>query len=171
MNPVILTNSGNYFNFLYPEDSNYTIEDIAHALSHINRWTGHTRVPYNVADHSVRVSLLVPKRMALCALLHDASEAFCGDVSSPLKAMLPEYKEIEQRVEKAIFSKFGIDYPYPKEVKIADLTLLVTERRDLLPAGDDIVIDGIKPLKERIWPLKNRESKEAFLNRFRELTE
>lgn len=172
MNPIILTASGKFFNFLAPEDSDYCIEDIAHALSHINRWTGHTRVPYNVADHSIRVSYVVPKQHALAALLHDSSEAFCGDVASPLKAMLSEYKEIEQRVEKAIFAKFGIEFPYSKEVKKADQILLLTERRDLLPATEDpFTIGDLKPLKDRIWPLKNREAREAFLVRFYQLTE
>jgi uncharacterized protein len=171
MNPIILTNSGKFFSFVSPEDSDYCIEDIAHALSHINRWTGHTRVPYNVADHSVRVSHVVPKKHALAALLHDASEAFCGDVASPLKAMLSEYKEIEQRVEKAIFAKFGVEYPYHTDVKRADQILLLTERRDLLPVTEEqLTIGDLKPLKERIWPLKNREAREAFLQRFMELT-
>lgn len=173
MNPIILTNNGTFFDFTNPEDYHYDIETISHALSHINRWTGHTRVPYNVCDHSYRVSMILSKQHALAGLLHDASEAFCGDVASPLKHLLGDsYKLIEQRVEKAIFKQFNIDYPYSEEVKKADLILLVTERRDLLTAeGGELIIEGIKPLKERIWPRKNREAREAFLRRYWELTQ
>lgn len=172
MTPCILSNSGKYFNFLSPQDYDYTIEEIAHALSHINRYTGHSRVPYNVADHSVRVSYLVPKKYALDGLMHDCSEAFLGDVSSPLKQLLNDYKIIEEKVERAIANHFSLEYPHPPCVKIADYTMLVTEKRDLLPYSEPW--DDFKqftPLQERIWPLKNREAREAFLARFYELTE
>ncbi len=172
MIPSILSNSGKYFNFLHPEEYDYTIEEIAHALSHINRYTGHTRVPYNVADHALRCSYIVPEEFALDALCHDNSEAFLGDVSSPLKQLLPDYKVIEHKVEVALAKHFGLQYPHPPCVKIADYTMLVTEKRDLLPYSEPWdAFNKYEPLKERIWPLKNREAREAFLARFYYLTE
>lgn len=172
MTPEILTNSGKYFNFLQPEDYDYNIEEIAHALSHVNRYSGHTRVPYNVADHALRVSYLVPPEFALDALCHDNSEAYLGDVASPLKQLLGDYKTIESKVEMAIAKHFNLRFPHPPCVKHADYVMLVTEKRDLLPFSEPWEhFKEFKPLKERIWPLKNREAREAFLARFYELTE
>lgn len=135
MSRTILTVAGRYFDFERPEDHPYDIKEIAHALSQVNRYTGHTRYPYSVAQHSVLASYQVPKEMALTALLHDASEAYLGDVSTHLKALLPEYKVIEQRTEAQLAKVFGTIFPLPVEVKVADARMLMTEVRDLMPLG------------------------------------
>ena len=69
------------------------IEDIAHALAQINRYTGHAARPYSVAEHSMLVCDIVRAKglnahAQLLALLHDAHEAYCGDVASPIKTVL-----------------------------------------------------------------------------------
>lgn len=107
------------------------IEDIAHALSQIVRFTGHITKPYTVAQHSVLVSRLCPGEHALWGLLHDASEAYLGDVSTPLKSLLPEYREIEGRVQREIAGRFGLPWPIPTEVKEADRQALMMEKRGL----------------------------------------
>lgn len=107
------------------------IEDIAHALSQIVRFTGHITKPYTVAQHSVLVSTLCPKEHALWGLLHDASEAYLGDVSTPLKSLLPQYREIEGRVQREIAGRFGLCWPMPPEVKEADRAALIAEKRAL----------------------------------------
>ncbi len=172
MKSWILTAKGNQFDFEKPDEFFYDIEDIAHGLSHINRFTGATRVPYSVAEHCIHVSNLVPLEYALEGLLHDAGEAFMGDVSTPLKKLLPEYKAIEYKVEMAIAKQFGLEFPFPSCIKNADYRMLVTEKRDLLvssPEWEDF--KEYVPLKERIWPMKNREAREAFLKRYYSLVE
>lgn len=170
--PDILVRSGCYFDFVAPENNEVLISDIAHALSHICRFAGHTRSFYSVAQHSVLASRIVPEEDAMAALLHDAAEAYLGDVARPLKQLLPDYKAIEARIEADVFAKLGLPVPLPKSVKYADLVLLATEQRDLMPAHDDewCLISGITPLIDRIEPWTPEYAKEAFIRRHQELS-
>ena len=165
---TIMLASGRYFDLRAPESCEIKIADIAHALSNICRFTGHTREFYSVAQHSVLVSLAVPRVHAFAALLHDAAEAFVTDVSAPLKALLPDYKRLEKQVQAAVFAHFGLPPELPDCVKKADLVLLRTEQRDLMGAGADewSVTRGIELLPDRIVPLPPHRAKHAFMARF-----
>lgn len=171
--PTILTSTGSYFSFERPEESVYGIQEIAHALSNICRFTGHCREFYSVAQHSVFVSRIVPPEDALAGLLHDAAEAFVGDMAKPLKVLLPQYKEIEDRVEAAVFKRFGLPAKLPASIKPADLRMLATEQRDLMRVGEGHVwtmLKGIDPLEERISAWSSAQAYRVFLQRYQELT-
>jgi len=132
--PWVQTYTGRRFDLASPRAEDVVLEDIAHALSCVNRYTGHARVPYSVAEHSVRVAALVAPTHRKAAILHDATEAYVNDLSAPLKG-LPElrgYGDVEHRVWFAICDRFGLDRALPVEVKRADLVMLEVERRVLL---------------------------------------
>jgi 5'-deoxynucleotidase YfbR-like HD superfamily hydrolase len=105
----IITYRGWWIDLLNPKPVLISIRDIAHALARIPRFNGHTPgMPYSVAEHSVRVCDLCPNEHKLWGLLHDAPEAYIGDVTTPLKAMLPRYTEIEAGIMRAIAVKFEL---------------------------------------------------------------
>lgn len=147
---------------------------IAHSLSNLCRWTGHVRTFYSVAQHCVLVSQIVPPELALQGLLHDASEAFIGDVSRPLKVLLDELapgvlRGIEERLHEAVADAFDSGYPHHPLVKEADNLALATECRDILPPPDDPRFGLPDPLPERIHALGPDEARRLWLDRFEEL--
>lgn len=165
----ILTHSGKRFSFQDIDPETIDIEDIATALSNICRFTGHLDQHYSVAQHCVLVSHLVEPHLAFEALMHDASEAYCGDVSSPLKARLPDYREIEGRVDRAIRAKYGLPLVESPEVKVADLRMLASEMGMFGRHGAHALPDPDKYLPADIMGLRllpAEEARVAFLQRF-----
>lgn len=168
--PTILLSSGRYFEFTNPMP--LTIEEVAHALAHLCRFTGHCSSFYSVAQHSVLVSRLLPPQLAMQGLLHDAVEAVLGDMSGPLKRLFPEYKALEHRVEAVILEGFGLPTQLDPLVKRADLVALRTEQRDLMrkEGGSWTCLDGIEPDARPIYPFSPDVAREMFLRRHFELT-
>ncbi|MBR9652087.1 hypothetical protein [Thalassovita aquimarina] len=119
----IQTISGRKFPVGEPDPEQIDIEDIAHALSLLVRFNGHCTRFYSVAEHSVHVSHEVAPELALIGLLHDAAEAYLGDVPSPLKKQLSQFSEFEHKMELAIGECFGVDASLfsCKELKRADI--------------------------------------------------
>jgi hypothetical protein len=177
----MITASGVHAFPMCPERTEIRIFDIAHALGRICRFGGHVSCDhYSVAQHSVLVSRIVPPSMALAGLLHDASEAYIGDIVRPFKLALytleathegctvvnvQHISELERRWHWRIADTFGIPRTMPPEVKAADWTALWTERRDVTsqPAGAGA------PLDVRIVPLSARLATAEFNARFQEI--
>jgi uncharacterized protein len=170
-NATISLLKGGHFDFLEPEKSVFTIEDVARGLSNISRFSGHVDRPYTVSQHSVLVSKAVPPEHALAGLLHDAVESFLGDVAKPLKNLLPDYMALEEKCERVILKRFGVKFPLHPCVKEADNKLFVTERRDLQPGvAVDSKFAGITPLNNKIIAWDSHMSYIYFIRRFEELT-
>jgi len=107
----ITTYTGEDFTPLAPDANQIHIEDIAHALSLMCRANGHFIRFYSVAQHSINCANEakargLSARVQIACLLHDASEAYLSDITRPVKAHLPNYKEIEKRLQNTIFDKF-----------------------------------------------------------------
>jgi hypothetical protein len=169
--PKILLHSGNYFDFLDPEGSTFTIQDIARGLSHICRFCGQVNRYYSVCQHSVLMSRMVPHEHALAALLQDAPEAFIGDMSRPLKDICPDYRRIEARVEVAVLSRLGIELPFDPCIHEADVRMLATEQQQLMTNRDDWdYTRGHKPYDIYLGSWPPDEAMAKFLSRYRALT-
>ena len=174
------TYTGRKFSLLNPTADDVDIVDIAHALSNICRFNGHVMSFYSVAQHSVIVSHFVEPENALWGLLHDAHEAYVGDVIAPMKAaVLKEFLEsggafstaIERRVQSVVRKKFSLPYPPPLDVKRVDLLALATESRDVMGGqrgGDWAIPPDVLPIKIKPW--SPAMAKRMFLDRFAELT-
>jgi hypothetical protein len=153
--------------------ANFTVDDvrlpdISHSLAMLNRFTGHSKRPYSVAQHSVMVSRLCRPEHAMWGLMHDASEAYLGDMASPLKAMLPAYRELEEHVQRAIAKAFYLPWPIPPEVKHCDLRALMAEKRDLITGTHDWGID-VEPMGGPVNPYGWEQAKKLFEDRYKEL--
>lgn len=173
------TASGRKVNPLLLKASDIVIDDVAHHLSNICRFTGAVRRFYSVAEHSVRVCNLAMKdgasiEVCLWALLHDASEAYLNDVVRPLKhrAEFAFYRAAEHAAMDAVVERFGLIPDEPAMVKTYDLRLLATERRDLLAPDPDwnwAILDGVEPLDHKIEPSSPDAAFLMFMGMFHDL--
>lgn len=166
---AISTHKGDFFDFNNPERYTFSIETIAHALSNICRYGGHSNRFYSVAEHSVLVSQVVPPELALCGLLHDASEAFVGDMPSPLKAMCQSYRTIEEKVHKAIASQYDLPYPFPHSIKYADKQVYKAEREQITSVDDEVWHVDIPAADVMIVGYPPVIAKDLFLTRYYDL--
>lgn len=129
-------------------DNKYPIEEIAHSLSNLCRFTGHCNKFYSVATHSMLVASLVPNKMALYALLHDAAEAYIGDIATPLKNKIEWIGKFEQKILKDIYVYHRLLPPTQnilERIKKADLIALAIEKEMLL--NDDSIWDSLADVR------------------------
>ena len=167
----VSTYSGRQFYPLAPSAKQIEIGDIAHGLAYQCRFNGQTRHFYSVAQHSLIVADLVAPRLRLAALLHDAAEAYLGDLVKPLKQLFPLFSTIESTVMDAIAQRFAIadvrDF-YSPQIKQADLIALAMEKRDLMPDSCEAweSLRGVIADPKPIVALSPSEAKAAFLAAF-----
>lgn len=140
----MLTASGRVVDLLRPHGAVFSLSDIAHHLSQVNRYTGAARRPFSVAEHSLLVCEILERErgerdpsVLLAALMHDAHEAYTQDLSSPAKqAVGAAWGEFENRVQFAVLRHHGLITAYTaarERIRWADRTALATERAALLP--------------------------------------
>lgn len=134
----IQTFTGGKFWPLDPRPEDFQIADIAHALSNVCRYGGHTKRFYSVAEHAVIVSLYVPRQWRREALLHDLSEAYTGDMVRPLKYQpeMAEFRKAENRIESVARGHFKLstDPACWSAVKEIDDRIIVDEVGELMAA-------------------------------------
>lgn len=173
----MLTHTGRKVHPAQLSAADVSIEDIAHHLAHICRFSGACSRFYSVAEHSLLVADILaywgePADVHLQGLMHDAPEYLLGDLSTPLKRQMPDYRAIERRNWLAICEAFELEYTLHPAVKRADLTALAIERRDLMPAHPEAwdALRGIEPIADlEPWHLAPREAKRIFLERYARL--
>lgn len=178
----IITHSGLSFEFENVDPDMICIEDIAHALSMQCRFAGHVDRFYSVAEHCVNMSLLCPED-PLGALLHDAAEAYCVDVPSPLKKIwrgksksaVSFYDETEKKILEVILQKYLSRSTYHHSISEMDIYLCHLEAYKLFLEVPDWCTIPDHPFSE--FPLhpyltfghSPKGAKELFMRRFLEL--
>lgn len=170
------TFTGRRFYLLDPKPEDIDIFDIAHALSNVCRFGGHVKEFYSVAQHSVHVAWELMRWMAdpdvvLWGLLHDAAEAYVGDMVRPLKKSpeMAAFSVAEDAIMAAVCDRFGLSREMPEGVIAADEILLMTEKRDLFIAGRNDWSDyykSITPLEETVEPWDSARAEMMFLSSF-----
>lgn len=178
MSAFIETFTGRKFCPLDPWPSDIRVEDIAHGLSNLCRFSGHVKTFYSVAEHSVRVSWLLQSWGCMplvqkWGLFHDASECLgIPDFPAPIKKeeCFANIREAEHTIMRAVCDRFWLPYEEPPMVKKADLVLLSTEARDLMfYRAEHWAKLTEKPLDEAITPWSPSDAKARFLLRFMKL--
>lgn len=175
--PYLLTASGQRYRLTGPELDAPRIGDIAHHLAQLSRFTGAASRPYSVAEHSLLCEHIAASEGAgplarLCALMHDAHEAYTSDMSSPAKLAcrmvrithearidpafktFSDYDEFENLHHWHVLEAFGLNHAsiaYAADIRRWDLIALATERRDLMPPDDGEdweILRGVEPWGE-----------------------
>jgi hypothetical protein len=181
MSNWVLTYTGRKFNFNDLMNNDIQILDIAHALSMTCRYGGATKYFYSVAQHSVYLSEEILKDthdqfLSFDALMHDAEEAYVGDMKTPLKSMIPVFSEIALQVDKGIRQKFAhlnLASEMQEKTKEYDRRILLDERKALMIQSEhkwDMESDGTEPLGIYIEPWSPARAKMEFLEMFMFLT-
>ncbi len=177
----ITTASGRAFDLANPDPFQIVAEDLAAHLSKMCRFTCACEPFYSVAQHSCIVAGLVPERLRLAGLLHDASEAYTGDWSSPMKQLVRELapgliEQVHKNIERAVEARFELRLTREDHaiIKRADLVAMATEKRDLMPPDARpgwFDATGVReedlppPLEKKIVPWSMHASRHMFLHR------
>jgi 5'-deoxynucleotidase YfbR-like HD superfamily hydrolase len=164
----IQTHTGKQFWPFEPKVEDIDIIDIAHSLSNICRYNGHSKNFYSVAEHSILVASALPDHLKLYGLMHDAAEAYFSDIPQPIKKYLSDIEELENCLMEKICLAFDLPNPMPQEVKQADLAIIADEKEQVMAVQIDWYNTNFShgPLGVKINFLHPRESKILFLKKF-----
>lgn len=145
---------------------NLRLETMAHSLSQLNRYTGHAAFPYSVAQHSYLLSISVPDHLKRCSLIHDWSEAFTNDVAYPVKITLPEYKAVEEGIQRHIFELMDEPWENIEELHSYDRRICADEMAVLFPDNPNVFKS--EKLGVSISQLPWGVAKHVYFNRLKE---
>ncbi len=154
--------NGTRFYFQAPADYMVRVEEVAHSLSQLCRYNGHTRRFYSVAEHAILMADYVERgggspRECLTALHHDDAEYIIGDLARPVKAKTPQFKAHENVLDETIARRFGTIHPFPAWLKELDRRILRDEREAVMnPSQNDWGTGGLEPLGVRFYSLRGR---------------
>ena len=159
---IILTLTGKQFNLFEPTPEMIDIRDIAAGLANKGHFSGLTPSFFSIAQHCIMVcdefafwDFCTDPKLKLLALLHDAAEAYIGDMIKPLKVRIPQYAQMEDKIMNAICARYGLDFSSLYLIKSTDLFIQKVEYNGFYNNG-------------RITYMKPEQAKHEFLNRFNE---
>ena len=150
---TIRVRSGKYIDLVDPKEDQFDFSDIAGGLSKICRFSGQSSFFYSVAEHSCHCAFQAIQdgySQDICAAVfgHDFAEFSLTDCPSPLKALLPEYKILELRMEDVISKKFGLEFrKYHDIIKSIDHSMLIAEKKKMM-SPDGVEWNGEKTVRE-----------------------
>lgn len=173
----IITHTGGHVDPFNAKPSDILLDDIAHALGNICRFTGHVQKFYSVAQHSVHVAERVRRHgvmPAMHALFHDAHEAYLNDLSAPVKrnGAMYGYKTACNVLQMVIHEALGLPEPGEQTrdaIKEADLDLMLLEGEQLVGHGTGEWGYGKPTFQRKLISLAPGKSTQFFLNYYYEL--
>ncbi|MBI9095283.1 MAG: hypothetical protein JEY71_10405 [Sphaerochaeta sp.] len=174
MRTTVRTVTGKSLDLINPDPAQICIEDIAHQLAQLNRYNGACPFPYSVGQHSLLVAAILPPRLQLWGLLHDAAEVYLGDLVSPAKripALGQVFKPLEHRIQAAICVRFGLDPAQDyAPIKEADDAVMAVEMAHLNGWPDLVAVDRLpRPGHIAIQEMHWRHVEGEFLAKFNAL--
>ena len=168
----LMTRSGRKFVLNAPSESMVRWDDIGEALAKMCRFNGHCRGFYSVAQHSILVADALYAEYRIYGLLHDAHEAYIGDIISPVKKSIGMSRQshldaMQDAIDKCIYAAVKIPPPdetLAQRIRVADMRALATEWRDLIdhdgqPLFED---EDLRPFKAPIATLSSWQAARAL---------
>jgi len=166
LNNTIKVSAGHYVDLANPDPATIEVRSIAAALSKVCRFGGHCPQFYSVAEHCIHATAMACSEgytgdSLIAVFLHDAAEAYIGDMVKPLKVTMPQYGEAEQRIEAAIQAAFGVDFAkWMDVIKRFDRAMLKAEKVTMWPE-DTEKWAGFSEIEDRVVKFQFWEPSQA----------
>jgi hypothetical protein len=176
----ITTASSKHLDFINPHPDQITIEDIATGLSGVPRWGGQLSKWYSVAEHCILMLMAytymtkrINPKICQAILLHDATEAYMGDIPRPLKALIPDYQSIEKKLDIIIKLKFGVSTNPEIQDTVHTFDEIMLKNEAIARGGDINWLSDQKYKSVKLIPFftmhyfSPEEAKRGFLNQWK----